>query len=59
MYGYKFIAKQYILRGSFFIDFLSTWQLDNVYISLWGLTEEQIRVNEYIPYLKIVGMVKI
>jgi|TARA_B110001450_G_C17546974_1_gene450979 hypothetical protein len=25
VYGYKFIAKQYILKGSFFIDFLSTF----------------------------------
>lgn len=55
MYGYKFIALEYILRGSFSIDILSSFQLDVIYGSLWGAAAN----TEYLPYLKIIGMVKI
>ena len=55
MYGYKFIAKEYILRGSFIIDILSSFQLDVIYGALWGSAAN----IEYFPYLKIMGMVKI
>jgi hypothetical protein len=55
VYGYKFIAKEYVFRGSFFIDIISTFQLDKIYNGLWGASANQ----EIVPYLKIIGMVKI
>ena len=31
VFGYKFICKEYVFRGTFAIDILSTFQLDIIY----------------------------
>ena len=54
VYGYKFISKEYVFRGTFVIDILSTFQLDIIYSYLWGNSADP----GLLPYLKILGMIK-
>ena len=54
VFGYSFIARNYVLNGTFILDLLSTFQLDVVYAYFFGNSNGSL-----IQILKLFGFLKI
>lgn len=54
VFGYSFIAWNYVTNGTFILDLLSTFQLDNVYGYFFGTDNDTL-----IQILKLLGFLKI
>ena len=53
IFGYSFIAKNYIFNGTFVIDLLSTFQIDRVVVFFPNVSKGVI------SFLKLLGFLKI
>ena len=57
IFGAKMVAKNYILNGSFVIDILSTFPIDNIYVGFMG--GENVNVKKLLKVLGILKMQRI